>query len=387
MAPYRRFADWLETHWVVPAYSGWLMLGLAVFFFGAATNTLAGWLYVISGVMLALLAIAAVLPERSLRGIRVTRYPLEPISAGEPLQIGLAFENQTLRPKTLLEVQDDLPSSLGQPAHTAIETMPAGGFYRWLYECPTHQRGIYHWQTVQLRTATPLGLFWCRRTQQVNARAVVYPSVLPLPRCPLIDEVGRETNSRLQSAYRAQGATEGVTRTLRPYRWGDPTRLVHWRTSARYGELRVRELEVFTGGQELVICLDSAASWDAESFEQAVIAAASLYFYALHQMLQVSLWTAYTGVLKGDRQILEALAATTPEEPEQARLPLNLPLVWLSQHPESLMSLPSGSRWVLWIAQGRNQPSSALHNNHPGLILNATENLQLQLQASLRITN
>jgi len=46
--------------------------------------------------------------------------------------------------------------------------------------------------------------------------------------------------------------TEGLTRSLRPYRLGDPTRLIHWRTSARYGELRVRELEVMTGGKKLL---------------------------------------------------------------------------------------------------------------------------------------
>jgi uncharacterized protein (DUF58 family) len=54
-------------------------------------------------------------------------------------------------------------------------------------------------------------------------------------------------------------ATEGITRSLRPYRWGDPTRLIHWRTSARYGELRVRELEKVTTDQEVLIGLDTMA--------------------------------------------------------------------------------------------------------------------------------
>jgi hypothetical protein len=44
-----------------------------------------------------------------------------------------------------------------------------------------------------------------------------------------------------------KNATEGITRALRPYRWGDPIRLVHWRTSARFGDLRIRELEVTLG--------------------------------------------------------------------------------------------------------------------------------------------
>ncbi|WP_198007599.1 DUF58 domain-containing protein [Dactylococcopsis salina] len=34
--------------------------------------------------------------------------------------------------------------------------------------------------------------------------------------------------------------------------------MIHWRSSARYGELRVRELELSIGGQYVVICLNSA---------------------------------------------------------------------------------------------------------------------------------
>jgi len=107
--------------------------------------------------------------------------------------------------------------------------------------------------------------------------------------------MGQEASNQFYSQRRFHVATEGMTRSLRPYRMGDPTRLIHWRTSARYGELRVRELEVVTGGQEIIIALDSAAAWQEDNFEQAVIAAASLYFYSQRQQLNVKLWTGLTG--------------------------------------------------------------------------------------------
>ena len=96
-----RFADWLETRWVTPAYSGWVLGGLTLFFLGAATNSMAGWLYVISGVSLALLVIAAILPVRSLRGIRVVRASIQPVSAGEPLAIEVSLKNQTNQSKSI----------------------------------------------------------------------------------------------------------------------------------------------------------------------------------------------------------------------------------------------------------------------------------------------
>lgn len=390
MGTFRRFAEWLENRWVAPAYSGWLLLGLSIFFFMAATNTLSGWLYVISGISAALLAIAVILPERTLRSIQMQRHPIAPVSVGEPLTIELTLENLTPQAKTLIQVQDLVPFVLGKPVTTAIEGIAPKGVYRWVYTHPTEQRGVYRWHTVHLRTANPLGLFWCRRSHEAKALAIVYPTVLPLAQCPLVDEMGRTTSLQLNHDRRAQAASEGLTRSLRPYRWGDPTRLIHWRTSARYGELRVRELEIFTSGQELILCLDSASAWRTpsdttafpETFEQAVIAAASLYFYAYHRHLSVKVWTAATGLVQGSQQVLEALAATQAEEESLDRLPTT-PLVWLTQNPASLETLPMGSRWILWRGAELNSPNGAdsLHSHHPGLVVAPEQPLQLQLQS------
>ena len=374
-----RLTHWLETRWVNPAYIGWVLGGLALFFFVAATNTLSGWLYVISGVIWALMAIAITLSTQNLKGIAVSRRPIYPVSAGDPLTIELLIQNLTPQTKTLLQVSDLLPYEWGEPATKVIESLGAEVTHYWVYQHPTQQRGVYRWQTVQLRSAAPLGLFWRRQNQQVEARAIVYPTVLPLAHCPLIDKIGR-SQMQFTSDQRAQAAHEGVTRSLRPYRWGDPTRLIHWRTSARYGELRVRELESFRGGQELVVCLDSAASWEPESFEQAVIAIASLYFYALRQTLEIRFWTARTGVLQGEQPVLEALAATYAGEETSLANPPNLPLIWLTQNPESLTLLPESSRWVLWQSPRSTHPRPS---TSPGLVICPERSLQSQLQDPL----
>jgi len=394
-----RLIDWLESHWVVPAYSGWVMVGLTLFFFGAATNSMSGWLYVISGVSLALLVMAVILSVRSLRGIHVRRLTIDPVSAGDSLAIKLEIENQTDQPKTLLLVRDLLPYVLNEPVSVAVEAIPAGGVYRWVYQQPAQRRGVYRWHDLQLRAATPLGLFWCRRSRLVRAKAVVYPPVLPLLQCPLLDEIGEEVSPQFYARDRRdQSASEGMTRSLRPYRWGDPTRLIHWRTSARYGELRVRELEIFTGGQDIMICLDSASHWQEENFEQAAIAAASLYFYACRAQQSARLWTARTGLLQGDRRVLEALAATHFGETPGSDVTLpDHPLIWLSQNAASLSTLPNGSRWLLWpeasasaASDDRPERSSTGSQTapsismHPGLTIDPAQLLQPQLQRGLR---
>ncbi|GAB4377064.1 MAG: DUF58 domain-containing protein [Elainellaceae cyanobacterium] len=378
-----RVADWLETHWVAPAYSGWVMAGLALFFFAAATNTMAGWLYVISGVMLALLAIASILPERILRGIQICRLPIQPVSVGDVINVEIHLENQLPAAKTLIQVTDE--TSLGESPRQAIELIPAHETYRWVYQQPAQHRGIYRWQTVSLKTAAPLGLFWCRRSQVIPAKAVVYPTVLPLGQCPLVDQMGQDSSDQASNHYLSHMATEGLTRSLRPYRWGDPIRLVHWRTSARYGELRVRDLETHQGEQEVIIALDSAIAWNPDCFEQAVVAAASLYFYALKQNRLVSVWTATTGRVRGDRAVLETLAATQFGEQRIADRP-NTAIVWLSQNVDGLPGLPPGSRWLLWqpAINAHTMLEAALPVQPSGLVIQPVDSLESQLQTPLK---
>lgn len=378
-----KIADWLENRAVAPAYAGWLLSGMTVFFFGSATNTMSGWLYALSGGSLALLGVAAVLPGKSLRSLEVRRRTIEPVSAGDQITVELEIENRAREPKTLLQVVDILPFVLGQPIVRPIEVIDPNSIYRDTYYLEVRQRGVYRWQEVNLRTAAPLGLFWCRRSRPVKAVAVVYPQVLPLSTCPLIDRIGQEDSRQFYNRSRSQTATEGLTRNLRPYRHGDPTRLIHWRTSARYGELRVRELEVAAGGQEIIIALDSAAAWQAEEFERAVTVAASLYFYASKRLLNVKLWTAGTGLVSGNRVVLETLAAVNAGEDAVENRP-KLPIIWLTQNSATLSTLSLGSRWVLWpLATAETGEKMLVKHELPGLEIRSGRPLELQLQDPL----
>jgi uncharacterized protein (DUF58 family) len=373
--------NWLETRAIAPAYTGWVLGGISICFFGAAVNTMAGWLYAISGISFALLGIAAFLPPRSLVGVVVKRRPMQPISAGDDLAVELEICNPTKRPVSLLQVSDILPYVLGKPVKTAIETINPRSSFRWVYYQPTSVRGIYRWHTVELGTGAPLGLFWCRRQRQCEARAIVYPTVLPLTTCPLVDDLGKEESKQGDPRNRPlQTATSGLVRSLRPYRIGDPTRLIHWRTSARYGELQVRELEIVTGGQDIIIALDTAGNWTADNFEQAVIAAASLYFYAVRQQIPVQLWTASTGLVKGERVVLETLAATRYQEEITTNLSHNEPVIWLTENSASLTSLVAGSRWVLWSNNTASADPAVINRDFPGIAIDNEKELQPQLQ-------
>ncbi len=374
-----RITNWLETNWVAPAYAGWLLTIFTICFFGAATNTMAGWLYVLSGVGVALLGVAAILPFRSLQSLTVKRMSIAPVTAGAELELTITIHNPTPQVQSLFQVQDLTPFSHTKPPLTAVETIPAQGEYRWVYRQPTQQRGVYQWDRIVLRSGAPIGLFWCRRYRQAPATAYVYPQILSLAQCPLIEGMGARDRRTAQSDSRQlESATEGITRSLRPYRYGDPFRSIHWRTSARYGEFQVRELEIDRGGEDLVIYLDSGATWEPADFERAVIAACSLYFYAHHSpKFNVKFSTAGTGLISNERQVLETLAAVQPNELVRHQAPLTSYLC-LTSDRDRLSSLPDGSRWLLWHPTGSSIPFPS----NLGIVINSDRPLEQQLSSN-----
>ncbi len=373
---------WLETHSAVPAYAGWVLMGLTFCFWLAAANTMAGWLYVLSGVGAALLLLSATMPMRILKGIEIRRSPLSHLHVGESLSVEISLHNPTAQPKGLFLVQDQVPQGLGEIPKEIVEAISPHATYRWHYFLNPERRGLYQWKTITLRTGAPLGLFWSRRVQKIQAEVLVYPRILPLIRCPLLEEIGLSTRQQFQQVPLSRKGSEGSTRSLRPYRTGDPMRMVHWRSSARFNAMRVREMEVLGGENTFIVALDTQSNWHSDSFEQAVIAAASLFCYATQHHGMAQLWTPQWGLVQGMHPALEVLAQIEPlpivkKLPEQS-------VIWLTANPESLKTLPIGSRYIFWPGiTSETEPGTTDFlppPNHVGTVISTVLPLQVQLQ-------
>ncbi len=103
------------------------------------------------------------------------------------------------------------------------------------------RRGVFSVVRVQVRTSAPLGVFV--RTRTLRASLPVPTTVAPRAAAasPMLHAVPDETTPTTPASF-VHGAGDTV-RAVRPYIAGDPARLVHWPSSARRGELVVREHE------------------------------------------------------------------------------------------------------------------------------------------------
>nr|WP_205807701.1 DUF58 domain-containing protein [Micromonospora sp. HNM0581] len=157
------------------------------------------------------------------------------------------------------------------------------------YPVPTGRRGVVPVGPLRVTRRDPLGLVVLARFYGGVVPVWVHPRVHPLRAVPT--GAGRSLDGRVDAVPHGSITFD----SLREYVVGDELRRVHWRTSARVGELMVRE-NMDTALPRIVVLLDNrvAAHPDkaggvVESFESACEAAASVVTAALREDLPVVL--------------------------------------------------------------------------------------------------
>ncbi|HET7467646.1 MAG TPA: DUF58 domain-containing protein [Candidatus Dormibacteraeota bacterium] len=173
---------------------------------------------------------------------------------------------------------------------------------------PPLRRGPIMASDWRFETSDPLGLFRSTVRGKDVEQALVLPRFTSLHAQPVVRELEASV-----VAPRAGGGTEifGV----REYRPGDPLRRIHWRSTARRGELIVREFEP-PGVQNLGIFLDPNPA-SVEVADQIARLAASEAWDCLRAGGRVRLWAP----------------GSEPTRPDVERNFLAL-LEWLARYPK-----------------------------------------------------
>ncbi|MEV4461361.1 DUF58 domain-containing protein [Microbispora sp. NPDC004025] len=198
------------------------------------------------------------------------------VQTGEESTVTLRLENVTRLPTGLLLVEDTLQYALGTRPRFVLDRMEPRGVREIDYKVGSDLRGRFPIGPLSVRIADPFGLVELTRSFTVTDTLVVTPEVVPLPPVRLAGEYSGGGDSRTRSV--AAAGDDDVA--PREYRQGDDLRRVHWRSTARRGELMVRreEQEWQSRGALLLDTRRHAHRGDGprSSFEVAVSAAASI---------------------------------------------------------------------------------------------------------------
>jgi uncharacterized protein (DUF58 family) len=206
---------------------------------------------------------------------------LEPqrIPVGARAQVSLRLQNQSRLPTGTLLLEDKLPYALGSRPRLVLDRLGGTQASSVTYSVRAEVRGRYEVGPLVVRLTDPFGLCEVTRSFPGVDRLRVIPEVVPLPAIRLAGEFTGTGESRARSVA-VHGEDDAATRE---YRHGDDLRRVHWRSTARVGELMVRREEQPWESRATVVLDTRAFAHRGEgpgaSFEWAVSAAASI---ALH---------------------------------------------------------------------------------------------------------
>lgn len=235
-----------------------LALGVAVYVVAWVFGSPA--LYPVATGLVAAVLLAVLWVRASARAPSLRRHGLGNVLEGTDVRIRLEVATRSLvPPPTLVAVE-----RAGRLPERNVEIVNGGG----RYVLPAVRRGRYVFDPVRLSIDDPFGLARAELVKGEHEALVVYPQLVELP--ALFSEGG----SHAQDGRRLlmQRPTGYELHSVREHMQGESLRAVHWPSTARRGQLMVKELED-APRDEVVVLLDAT---DPSTFDLAVRAAGSI---------------------------------------------------------------------------------------------------------------
>lgn len=296
----------------------WYLLAIGLGVIGLASNHL---VIFAAGLLFAVITIIPEIWYRSGQRDLIVEEALSATQAfvGDLVTLDIRVANQKRLPLPWIEVCSDIPSPLEMrdeevvPSFYPMRSKLVNHFALWSWRTAHKRhtiycakRGYYWLGPIQIATSDPLGWLIHDRTVTPPPTVLqVYPLVAPLAefRLPANYPFGDQATARrlLEDPLRLAG--------VRPYVPGDDPRLIHWKASARTGDLLRKVLDP-AGQHRLMVVLDVnttvAQGWwiDPIIMELSISLAGSLALWGIDNGYA-------TGLLANSPIITEFSAATT----------------------------------------------------------------------------
>lgn len=287
--------------------AGWFVIASAVV--GLSAGWLLGWVEWLVGGAAALVLLVMTTPF--LFGGRAyditSRLSHERVVAGGRVEAEIAIRNRGKR--VALPGRLDLPVGAGL-VEVGIPLLRAGHEVSQPVSIPTPRRGIIPvGPAISVRT-DPVGLLRREHAWRDVHSIFVHPRTVAMPAMSagLVRDLEGRPTQRLVDADMSFHA-------IRAYAPGDARRQVHWKSTAKTGQLMVRQFEESRRSRMAVVLSLAIGDYtNDDEFELAVSAAASISSQAIRDGLDLAVITgaAIPRVVKGRLRAIANLEASTP---------------------------------------------------------------------------
>jgi uncharacterized protein (DUF58 family) len=285
-----------------------ILVGLALL--AIASTIRSGWLYLVASGLFAIVVYGFISGYIETRGVRIEREVPAEVFERQPFKARLVARNEGRISRVLctftdtqfgpvvrtgvysglrrrrserraVQGEEDKAPAGGGAASVSFEKLSPGEEARAMYELSAPGRGLYEEARIVLRCAGVFGVSGVRRTTTLSSPVLVYPEVSQLERFPFMPVA---TTSPLETFdWERKGPGQDYF-GVREYVRGDALRYIHWRSSAKVGELIVKEYQQeYTPATALLLLLRAPVFGGRHdnSLEDSLRAAASIVgFYS-----------------------------------------------------------------------------------------------------------
>lgn len=276
------------------------------------------------GVLLLALPIPAWLAVRQSRSALRIGHSVRPsrCEVGDPVEVRLVLGNPNAFGTGPLRITETVPG--GRPLRFSVAGIRGRQRRTVAYPVPTLRRGRYVVGPTAVTASDPFGLVLADTKSNDTAELIIRPRTEKLASLSL--PIAWRDGSATSSHSVGTGGSDDAS--VREYRYGDDLRKIHWRSSARSGNLMVRQEERPWHGQSMVlldtrtIAYPGSAGEDSAAFEWAISAAASIGCHLLDRGRRVVLVTGSGRAAHDDSNAMLDLLADTRRAPRADIEPL-----------------------------------------------------------------
>ena len=257
----------LSIAYILTGFRGWL-----VFAIGTAGAWLTAWLWIYS-------------MQRNLWIERKIHLAWATVGESVPEQVKLI--NHGWLPAMWVEITDE-SASLESPLRMVSDVGNHSTRTRHLNHL-FRRRGLYTLGPTHLRCGDPLGIYTLTLNDQHASTILVTPPVLTLSQLK-IPTGGWSGDERRRPGYMARNISDAG---LRNYVAGDSLKRIHWRASAHFDSLIVRQLETATSRDWWIFVdlngAEQAGIGEHSTLELSIVLAASMALRGLREYRKVGL--------------------------------------------------------------------------------------------------
>lgn len=287
---------------------GWFVIALAIVgvLLGATMVWVEAWFIAIVAIAVLCIALPFLAGSRAYRTVlQVSR---NSVVAGGQVQLTVEIENTVARPQ--------LPAVIELPVGNALRelTVPLLGPHQQItlpVLVPTESRGVIAVGPLTVARQDPLGLLRREMTWRDVHRVYVHPHTVALPpnSAGLVRDLEGQASTRLTDSDLSFHA-------VREYVPGDAMRHIHWKSTAKTGQLMVRQYEESQTAR-LAVLFDARRDeyLSDEEFELGVSLAASVSLHAVREGRERFVASGWVpGKLRPSVDGLEELDSRSPKQ-------------------------------------------------------------------------